>query len=393
MHENFLDIIKILAPGTPFREGLENILRAKTGAIIVVGDNEEVLGIVDGGFNINCELSPARLYELAKMDGAIILGKTVDRILIANAQLIPDPSMASFETGIRHRTAERVARQTGELIISISQRRDIISLYYGNNKYVLEDIGVILSKGNQAIQTLEKYRTVLDQALTNLSVLEFDDLVTLADVTTALQRVEIVLRIQKEIEEYICELGTEGRLLKMQLEELISNVKQEGLLIIRDYIDQDFLQKVLESEESFEKNLKDDKQDDKLDKINEKEKEKVKKRSRDIIIQEILNNLIDWSSDDLLNYSTISKALGQGSSLNALDLSLVPLGYRLLRKIPRLPMPVIENLVGTFEDFQDILVASINELDDVEGIGEIRARAINEGLRHLRDRVNLDRYI
>ncbi len=189
MHEKFLNIIKIIAPGTPFREGLENILRAKTGAIIAVGDNEEVLGIVDGGFNINCQLTPARLYELAKMDGAIILNKTADRILIANAQLVPDPSMASFETGIRHRTAERVARQTDELIISISQRRDIISLYYGNNKYVLEDIRVILSKGNQAIQTLEKYRTVLDQALTNLSVLEFDDLVTLADVTTVLQKV------------------------------------------------------------------------------------------------------------------------------------------------------------------------------------------------------------
>lgn len=383
MDEKLMEILKILAPGTPVREGLENILRAKTGALIVVGDSEEVLGIVDGGFNINSELTPARLYELAKMDGAIILNSGASRILIANAQLVPDPSIASFETGIRHRTAERVARQTGELIISISQRRDIISLYHGNSKYVLEDIRVILSKGNQAIQTLEKYRSVLDKALNNLSSLEFDDLVTLADVTTVLQRIEMVLRIQKEIRLYICELGTEGRLLKMQLEELMANVREEGLLIIRDYIEADLLAE-REAEEIVEEN-NDDEEDG-------KEKKHVKKKSREMIAEEIMEELIDWSSDDLLSLSTISKVLGYGSAMNVLDQFVTPRGYRLLRKIPRLPMPVIENLIQTLEDFQHILNASMEQLDDVEGIGEVRAKAIKEGLRHLRDRVALDRY-
>ncbi|AZR74687.1 DNA integrity scanning protein DisA [Anoxybacter fermentans] len=389
MDEKLMEVLKIIAPGTPFREGLENILRAKTGALIVVGDSEEVLGIVDGGFNINCELTPARLYELAKMDGAIILNKTADRILIANAQLVPDPSIASFETGIRHRTAERVARQTGELIISISQRRDIISLYYGDSKYVLEDIRVILSKGNQAIQTLEKYRSVLDKVLNNLSSLEFDDLVTLADVTKVLQRIEMVLRIQKEIEGYICELGTEGRLLKMQLEELMANVREEGVLIIRDYIHEDLLaQKEEESDKLDEESIA----EEKTEKI-EKERDKIKKKSREMIAEEIIDELIDWFSDDLLSLSTISKALGYGSTLNVLDQFITPRGYRLLRKIPRLPMPVIENLVQTLGNFQRILNASIDELDDVEGIGEVRAKAIKEGLRHLRDRVGLDKYV
>lgn len=381
MDEKLLEVLKLVAPGTPLREGLENVLRAKTGGIIVVGDSEEVLGIVAGGFNINCELSPARLYELAKMDGAIVLNKLADRILVANAQLIPDPSIASFETGIRHRTAERVARQTGELIISISQRRDVISLYMGNIKYVLEDIRLILSKGNQAMQTLEKYRTVLDQALSNLSSLEFDDFVNLADVTTVLQRIEMVIRIQREIEGYICELGTEGRLLKMQLEELMTNVWEEGILIIRDYIDESLLQEELAAERGSENDT------------DKEEKNFSSKRNREMIAQEILNELIDWSSGDLLSLSTISKALGYGSGLNTLDLAITPRGYRLLRKIPRLPMPVIENLVQTFFDFQNIFKASIDELDAVDGIGEVRAKAIKEGLRHLYNRVGLDRYI
>lgn len=388
MDEKLLEALRLVAPGTTLREGLENVLRAQTGALIVIGDSEEILGIVDGGFNINCPLSPARLYELAKMDGAIVLNRSADRILVANAQLIPNPLIASFETGIRHRTAERVARQTSELIISISQRRDVISLYLGNKKYILEDIRLILSKGNQAIQTLEKYRAVLDQALNTLSSLEFDDLVTLADVTTVLQRLEMVLRIQKEIKGYICELGVEGRLLKMQLEELVYNVWEEGLLIIRDYIFDELLTNELSHENEIDET--EASSEDNQDKGKDIRKNKM---SREMIAQDIMNELIDWSSDDLLSLSTISKALGHGTNLNVLESYVIPRGYRLLRKIPRLPMPVIENLVQTFDNFQSILRATIEELDAVDGIGEVRAKAIKEGLRHLRDRVGLDRYI
>lgn len=354
--EKLVDILKILAPGTIFRDGLENILRAQTGALIVVSDKEDVIKLVNDGFEIDTQLSPTKIYELAKMDGAIVLDDKAEKILFANAQLIPDPSIHSGETGTRHKTAERVAKQTGELVIAISERRSIITIYKGDSKHILEDIRVVLVKANQAIQTLEKYRSVFDQALTNLSALEFEDLVTISDVVTVIQRTEMVLKIQREIEKYISELGSEGRLIKMQLEELVSNVEEEGVLLIEDY-----MSKELEEEKSEP--------------------------------EEILESLTDWSSDEILTLNTISKALGYSGSVNALDESVSPRGYRILRKIPRLPMPVIENLVDNFEDLQSIIRASVDELDDVDGIGEVRAQAIKDGLRRLRDQVLLDRHI
>ncbi len=355
LQEEFSGTLKLIAPGTPLREGIENILRAQTGGLIVVGDNEEILSLVNGGFDISAQLTPTRLYELAKMDGAIVLTSDAEEILCANAQLVPDSSISSAETGTRHRTAERMAKQTGELIIAISQRRDIVTLYKNDKKYVLEDINVILAKANQATQTLEKYRKVLDQSMTNLSALEFEDLVTISDVATVLQRTEMVLRIRRDIERYIIELGNEGRLIKMQLEELVSDVKEEGLLVIKDY-----------------KSETDEEIDD---------------------LAAIFAKISSCSSDELLSLSTISKYLGYGGNMNALDLSISPRGYRLLRKIPRLPMRVIENLVDSFAGFQEILSASIEELNDVDGVGEVRAQAIKEGLKRLRDQVLLDRHM
>lgn len=349
--ESFLQAIRVLAPGTPLREGLENILNAKTGALIVVGDIPQVMEIVEGGFEINTDMTPAVLYELAKMDGAIILSSDAKRVLKANTQLIPDPVIPSSETGIRHRSAERVAKQTGALVLSISQRRGIITLYRGSVKYVLRDIGVILTKANQAVQTLEKYKVVLDKALSTLSALEFQDLVTLYDVAKAIQRTEMVVRIVKEIETYIGELGTEGRLVSMQLDELVANVEDDGLLIIEDY----YL-------------------------LNDKQPE------------QILHTIGQWDAEDLLDLSLISRALGYTGSASILDQSVSPRGYRILYKIPRLPWPVIENLVQTFGSLQRILNASIEELDEVEGIGEVRARAIKEGLKRYRDQILLDRH-
>jgi len=347
----FLKAIRVLAPGTVLREGLENILNARTGALIVIGDSPQVLEVIDGGFEINADLTPANIYELAKMDGAIVLNSEAKKVLFANTQLIPDPAIPSMETGIRHRTAERVARQTGALVISISQRRNIITLYKGSGKYVLRDIGVILTKANQAVQTLEKYKVVLDKSLATLSTLEFQDLVTLYDVAKAIQRTEMVVRIVKEIETYVSELGTEGRLVSMQMEELIANVEDDGLLIIEDYY--------LHGDKSPE---------------------------------EVLHTIGQWDSEDLLDLSLICRALGYTGSASILDESVSPRGYRILYKIPRLPWPVIKNLVDTFGSLQRILNASIEELDEVEGIGEVRAKAIKEGLKRYRDQVLLDKY-
>lgn len=222
------NLLKLVAPGTPLRAGIDNVLRANTGGLIVLGYNNEMMNIVDGGFFINSDFSPAYLYELAKMDGAIILSEDGKRILYANTQLVPNNNISSSETGIRHRSAERVAKQTGNLTISISQRRNVITLYQGENRYSLKDIGVILTKANQAIQTLEKYRAVLDQGITNLGALEFEQLVTFSDVVQVIHRIQMVLRIKQEIQNFILELGDEGRLITMQLKELVSNTEQEA---------------------------------------------------------------------------------------------------------------------------------------------------------------------
>jgi diadenylate cyclase len=352
--EGIMESIRRLAPGTPLREGLENILRAKTGALIVIGDNKDVMNLVDGGFNINMDLTPAYMYELAKMDGAIILSSDAKKILYANTQLIPDPSIPSSETGIRHRTAERVARQTGLIVISISQRRNIITIYKGYSKYIVQDTNKILNKANQAIQTLEKYKKVLDQAMTNLTALEFEDLVTIYDVAVVIQRTEMVMKIVGEIDKYIRELGNEGRLVNMQLEELLVNVKEDGEQIIKDYIHDSRIDDILHA-------------------------------SREIKY---------LSSDELLDLTNICKILGYYGGIDVLlDTPVHPRGYRMLSKIQRLPMAIIHKVVIHFGNFQKILKATTDELDDVEGIGEIRARTIKEGLRRVQEIAALDRHI
>ena len=189
-NNEIIEVLKTIAPGTPIREGLENILKAKTGGLIVIGDGKEVMDIADGGFYLDVDYSPARLYELAKMDGAIIISADLKKILYANTQLIPSSSIPTVETGTRHRTAERTAKQTGDLVISISQRRNIITVFKGNDRYILEDTDVVLNKANQGVQTLEKYKKVFDNKLSTLNEYEFNDIVTLENVIIAIQRAE-----------------------------------------------------------------------------------------------------------------------------------------------------------------------------------------------------------
>lgn len=348
----FESIIKV-APGTVFREGLENILNAKTGAIIVVGDSEEVLALVKGGFNIDCEYSPAKLYELAKMDGAIVLSEDTKRILFANAQLEPDSSISSNETGIRHRTAEKVAKQTGKLVISISQRRSIITLYKSNKRYVLQDTSKVIIKANQAVQTLENYKKALDTAMNILTSLEFEDNVILYDVCKVLQRTEMMMRIVEEIEKYIMELGSEGILVKMQLDELTENVLEDCDNVIKDYL------------------------------VSEKE----------IPAKNIRRQIRRLSSDELWDLTTIAKILGYEGATNMLDHNVSTNGYRILNKIPRIPVSIFDNLILAFGSFQDVLNATPEKLEEVEGIGSKRAKVIKEKLNRLYEMVMQERTI
>ena len=344
------DILKLLAPGTQIRQGLENILKAKTGALIVIGDSKEVLDIVDGGFSINEDYTSSRLYELAKMDGAIVLSKDMKRILFANAQLIPNANITTKETGTRHRTAERTAKQTKELVISISQRRNIITIFKGDMRYVIEDTARILAKANQALQTVEKYKKVFDEKLNILNEYEFNDIVTLDNVITVLQRAEMTMRMVEEVQKNISELGEEGRLVEMQLQELVGELEKEEMLIIKDYM--------------------------------------VQGRKRNA--EKLLSQILELDYENLMNSQTVAKILGYELFDNYEEVGVYPKGYRILNKIPRMPSNIVENLIKKFKSLQHIIAADIPKLDEVDGIGEVRARTIKQSLKRMQEQFVFD---
>ena len=351
MNDKILEILKLVAPGTELREGLENILKAKTGALIVVSDSEDILKIADGGFKIDEEFTSTNIYELAKMDGAIILSSDLKRIIRANVQLNPDFSISTRETGTRHKTAERVAKQFGELVISISERRGIITLFKGNFRYVINDTQSVLMRANQTLQALEKYKTVFDNMLSILSEHEFDDIVTLDTVINCIYRSEIIMRMETDVKRSIIELGDEGRIVNMQLEELMANVEDEEKLIIQDY------------------NV-----------------------NKEISTQSILEEIRKIDKKNLIVSEKIVKLLGYEVSSDILDTNVSPKGYRILSKVPKMPSSIIEKTVEAFGSLQHICSASIDELDDVEGIGEIRARIINQSLKRLQEQYILKSY-
>ena len=345
------NILKLIAPGTPIRDGLENILRAKTGALLLITDNNDIIKkVVDGGFTINEDYTSSKLYELAKMDGAIVLSGDLRKILFANAQLIPSHEIQTLETGTRHRTAERTAKQTGELVISISQRRNIITVFKGNDRYILENTDTVLNKANQAIQTLEKYKKVFDSKLNILNEYEFNDIVTLQNVIVAIQRAEMVMKIVDEVQRGISELGQDGRLISMQLEELVGGLEREELLIIKDYLG------------------------------------KGTNKTED----EALEEIIALPYEELLKASSIAKILGYENFDNYDEVGVYTRGYRILTKIPRVPNNIVENLVKSFKSFQHILAADIPELDEVEGIGEVRAKTIKQSLKRMQEQFVFD---
>lgn len=349
-NNELMNVLKMMAPGTLLREGLDNILRAKTGGLIVLSDSNEILNLADGGFNINADYTPAYIYELAKMDGAIVVSSDLKKILLANTQLLPNSSISTYETGTRHRTAQRVAKQTNSIVIAISQRRNIITLYKGDLKYVLKESSEILAKANQAIHTLEKYTVVFDKAIVNLNILETNGNVTLTDITTAIQRVELIMRIIKEIETYIYELGNEGRLIDMQLKELIKNVEEEAIYLMKDYC------------------------------------------GHDICSSNIYKSLAKLTEEELLDLNNISKILGY-SNCSLTETIVYPKGYRILNKIYRLPSTVIENLVNQFKELRFIISATVAELDSVEGIGEIRAKYISDWFEKFKEQYHIQKQI
>ena len=346
-----IEALAAVAPGRPLREGLDRILQASMGALIVVGDGPDVLAICSGGFLLDAEFTPQRLSELAKMDGAIILAPDASRIARANVHLVPNPNVPTTETGTRHRTAERVARSIDVPVISVSEDMSVIAVYRNDLKHPLEPIPRLLNRANQALQTLERYKNRLDTVSGALSALEVEDLVTLRDVVTVLQRAEMVRRIAEEIDGYIVELGTDGRLVLLQLEELLGGVEDDRRHVIKDYFND----------------------------------------GPGARIDLALDALSDLTTEDLLDLKAVASILNVSAD-QELDAGMQPRGYRLLSKIPRLPETVIARLVQRFDNLQKIMRASVDDFDDVEGVGSSRARAIKEGLSRLAETSILDRY-
>lgn len=340
------EALALVAPGTELREAIENIMRAHNGALIIVSRPEklESLGIMSGGMRLGLDFAPMRLYELAKMDGAIIVSPDVSVIQYANVQLHPDPSLPSAETGMRHLAGHRTAQQTGDLVVAVSERRRVVSLYQGDyGPLVLEEIGVVLSKSNSALATLEKYTRRLREEARNLTIHEYDGAVTLREVVSAIGTFEYSVRIGEEVEAYIRELGSEGRLVEMQLEQAFHHIPEQYHALLKDY--------------------RDESTDGKT----------VRRR------------LGELSSEELSDPTEITQILGYGSVGETEDFLLRPRGYRQLVRVPRLPRKVAENLVKEFGSLEGLLDASEADLDDVEGVGQARARAIRRGLDRQRD--------
>jgi diadenylate cyclase len=347
-----MQALAVVAPGTPLREGLDRILQANMGALIVVGDSPEVLNICSGGFLLDAEYTPQRLSELAKMDGAIILAPNASRIARANVHLVPNPKVPTSETGTRHRTAERVARSVDVPVISVSEDMSIIAVYRDDEKKPLESIPALINRGNQALQTLERYKVRLDAVSASLSALEVEDLVTVRDVVTVLQRAEMVRRIAEEIEGYIVELGVDGRLVLLQLEELLGGVDDDRRHVIRDYY-----------------------------------RDGIGRHPDDALAM-----LSDLTTEELLDLNAVARVLNLHLGSGSLDAVAQPKGYRLLSKIPRLPDQVISQIAEHFGNLQKIMRASTDDLDAVDGVGGTRARAVKDGLARLAESSILDRY-
>ncbi len=343
-----------VAPGTGLRDGLERILRGRTGALVVLGHDKVVDSLCTGGFVLDVEFSATRLRELCKMDGAIVLDREGTRILRAATQLVPDSRIETTESGTRHRTAERVAKQTGFPIISVSQSMGVVALYVGTLRHVIEGSPTTLSRADQALQTLERYKSRLDEVTGTLSALEIEDLVTIRDVAAVLQRLEMVRRISAEIQDYVVELGTDGRLLSLQLEELVGGLGNDRELVIRDY---------LPSTKS------------------------------ELTAEQALTSLEALNAVELLDLSAGARAVGFGVVGDGLDAPVSPQGYRLLTKVPRLPPAIVDRLVVHFSSLQRLLAAGIEDLMLVDGVGEGRARAVREGLSRLAESSILERYV
>lgn len=349
-------VMMMVAPGTELRAGLERILAGRTGALIAVGVDPAASPLCDGGFRLDEEFSPTRLRELAKMDGAVLLSADTRRILGANVQLMPDASIPTVESGTRHRTAERVAIQTGHPVIAVSHSMNVISLYQDGKRYEVADSSKILARANQALATVHRYRGQLDEMIHTLTVAEIEDVVTLRDALTVLQRLLMVEQIADELTDDLIELGTDGRLLDLQLAEVLVGTGDLGELLLRDYLPA-----------------------------------LAHGTDRDDGAATMHHGLGAMRGTDLLDLSLLARTIGYDLQAGSLDDSVSPRGARLLARVPQVPPVMLGRVATHFGSLQAVLAATAADLQSVEGIGEARARTIREGLARLVETALADR--
>ena len=330
-----------IAPGTPLREGLERIQRSHTGGLIVLGVSPELEEMCSGGFDLDIEFTASRLRELCKMDGAVIIDPTEWRIRKANVQLFPDQSIPTDESGMRHRTAQRTAYQTHLPVLSVSASMRLISIYVGKYHHIVEEPEALLSRANLAVDTLDRYSQRLDEVLQTLTILEMRDSATVRDVATVMQRMEMIRRITSEINEYLEELGSEGRLLALQVDDLVRGSGSERALVLRDY-------------------------------------------TRDAsAVSTAEAALSELASDRLVDLAAIANVLGLGVyDPTDLDRTIQPRGVRALSLVPRLPWNVIKDITSHWENLADLREATVEDLQQIEGIGPYRAKLIRETLEN-----------
>jgi diadenylate cyclase len=346
-HRRLLDYLAMMAPGTPLRDGFERILRGRTGALLVLGENKIISHISTGGFALDVAYTPTALRELAKMDGAIIFDWEADRIVRAGVQLMPDANIDTVETGTRHRTADRVSRQSGLPVVSISASMSTIALYLDHHRHLVEPSDEILTRAHQALQTLERYRGRLWEVTTRLSSLEVQDQVTVRDFALVAQRLEMVRRLEEELDTYVIELGSDGRLLTLQLHELRAGIDDLRCLLERDYRPA--------GSTTFG-----------------------------------LAGLQRLNTDELLDPLTVARAAGFPHNVH-LDAHVTTRGFRQMAQINRLPSYLGDRLIEHFGTLQALFGASATDLQAVEGVGESRARVIRDGLVRLAESAYTER--
>jgi diadenylate cyclase len=349
-NEKLRNALARVAPGTPLRDGIDRVVRAKAGALLVLSDERDVLAICSGGFLVDAPYSPQRLSELAKMDGAIIISTDGDRIARANVHLVPDPTVPTTETGTRHRTAERVARSLDVPVVSASEEMGVINVYAGGSKHQLQEIGRLLDRANQALQTLERYKIRLDDAIANLTAVEIEDVVTLRDVILVVQRGEMVHRIADEIETMIIELGVDARLLRLQLDELYGEIDDELDLVVADYLP----------------------------------------TGGDVL--RTLEEMSRLTDDEVLDLRVAAATLHREGDYTDLEQELAPKGLRLLHRVHRLPHQTAAAITDHFGGLAKLQRVTIDDLMTVDGVDATTAQLVKETLERVTESTILDQY-